>query len=73
MLRENDWNQNLIEINRVLNYIVTENMTLTSRFLKAAGCAVAKKLLFKLKLAKTLGGKMEEKNKRQDKFIEEGS
>ena len=61
MLRVNDWNQNLIEINRVLNYIVTENMTLTSRFLKVTGCAVAKKLRFKLKLTKNLrrqdGGK----------------
>ena len=36
-------------------------MTLTSRFLKVTGCAVAKKLRFKLKLTKNLrrqdGGK----------------
>ena len=31
------------EINRVLNYFVTENILPTNRLLKAAGCAVAKK------------------------------
>ena len=40
------------EINRVLNYIVTENITSTSRLLKAACCVMAKKLDFKTKLAK---------------------
>ena len=40
------------EINRVLNYIVTENITPTSRLLKAAGCVVTKKLGFKTKLRK---------------------
>ena len=40
------------EINRAINYIVTENITLISRLLKAAGCVVAKKLDFKTKLAK---------------------
>ena len=32
------------EINRAINYIVTENITLISQLLKAAGCVVAKKL-----------------------------
>ena len=59
------------EINRAINYIVTENITLISRLLKAAGCVVAKKLVFKTKLAKET--KMKEKNKRQDKYIAEGS
>ena len=40
------------EINRVLIYIVTENITLASQLLKVAGCVVAKKLGFKTKLAK---------------------
>ena len=40
------------EINRVLNYIVTESITTTSRLLKAAGCVVAKEFGFKTKLAK---------------------
>ena len=40
------------ETNRIPNYIATENITLTSRLLKAAGRAVAKKLGFKTKLAK---------------------
>ena len=40
------------EINKVLNYVVTENITSTSRLLKAAGCVVAKKLGFKTNLAK---------------------
>ena len=43
---------NCDEINRVLNYIVTESITPTSWLLKAAGCVVAKKLSFKTKLAK---------------------
>ena len=38
------------EVNRVL-YIVTENITPTSRLLKAAGYLVAKKLTFKSKPA----------------------
>ena len=59
------------EINRAINYIITENITLISRLLKAAGCVVAKKLVFKTKLAKET--KMKEKNKRQDKYIAEGS
>ena len=40
------------EINRVLNYIVTESITTTSQLLEEAGCVVAKELGFKTKLAK---------------------
>ena len=56
-----------LEINRVLSYIVTENITpITSQLLKAAGCVVANK---PENNSKTSRAKMEEKNKRQDKFI----
>ena len=51
------------EINRVLTYIVTENITPTSRLLKAVGCVVAKKLGFKTKLAKSQEPKWKKKVK----------
>ena len=40
------------EINRVLNYLVTENIIPINWLLTAAGCVVAKKLSFKTKLSK---------------------
>ena len=54
----------------MLNYAGTENITPTNWLLKAAGYVVAKKRGSETKLTKPQGVKVEEKNKKQDKFIE---